>query len=372
METLNTFAAESLALLEKKHLGRSLITTERHEGVMVYRNGKSLISFSSNDYLGLSRHPQVIMAAQMALTRYGAGAGASRLAGGEHPLYAELESLLSELKHTEAALVFGSGYLSNLGAIPALVGPHDLIIADKLVHACMIDAAKLSGATLMRYAHNNLEHCHALLEDHRNDYQRCIILTETVFSMDGDVAPVKSIAALARRYDAWVMVDDAHGLGVLPDATEGADIIMGTLSKAAGTYGGYVCASKKVIQLLQSNARSLVFSTALPPATIAAAIASISIIQKDSELREIPLKRAQYFSSIMKKSAAQSAVYPVIIGEAERAIAVSQHLEASGFYVPAIRPPTVPPATARLRFAFTAQHTEDHLNDVAAALRGHL
>ena len=214
MPALVDVAREQLELAARQSLARSVKETERLGGARVRRGGKDYVSFSCNDYLGLAHHPRVIAAAREALERYGAGAGGSRLVTGSHPPYAVLEQQLAELKGTERALVFGSGYLANLGVIPALVGKNDLILADRLSHACTWDGTRLSGATVMRFTHNSLEHCEELLEQHRAGFERCLILTETVFSMEGDRAPVAELGALARAHDAWLMTDDAHGLGI--------------------------------------------------------------------------------------------------------------------------------------------------------------
>lgn len=369
MPALDNVAKAELALLRQKSLLRTLKGSQREEGVVVRRGKRDFISFSCNDYFGLSHHPHVIAAAQEALVQYGAGAGASRLVTGNHPLYDALEKKLAAVKGTEAALVFGSGYLANLGVIPALAGKNDLILADRLIHACMIDGAKLSGAVFMRFAHNNLDHCRLLLEEHRGEFERCLILTETVFSMDGDLAPIADLAKLAKKHDAWLLTDDAHGLGLIPPGGIHADIQMGTLSKGAGAYGGYVCASRPVIDFLVNSARSLVFSTALPPSVIAAATESLAIMRKDKKLTQKPLQHARTFTRLLGKKKAESAIVPVMLGEPERALEASARLEEEGFLVAAIRPPTVPQGTARLRFAFSALHEAEHIGRVASLLK---
>ncbi len=368
MPELDEVLAQKLAILEARQQRRTLRSTERGQGVHVRRDGRELVSFCDNDYLGLAQHPEVIAAVRAALEKYGLGAGASRLVSGNHPLYAELETALASAKGTEAACVFGSGYLANLGAIPALVGKNDLIIADRLIHACMIDAAKLSGASLYRFAHNNVEHCRSLLEENRGEFQHCLILTETVFSMDGDRAPITELAKLAIEFDAWLMTDDAHGLGVVPHVA-GAQIQMGTLSKAAGAYGGYVCGSKTLIDYLQTSARSLIYSTALPASVVAGAAASLSIIARDKKLVETPLARARQFTEALGLPEAQSAIVPLLLKEEEKALAASIALEEEGFWVAAIRPPTVPEGTARLRFAFSALHSEDDVARLIDAVK---
>jgi 8-amino-7-oxononanoate synthase len=369
MPALREVARAALALAAQRSLERSVKETERLGGARVRRANKEYVSFSCNDYLGLAHDPRVIAAARAALERYGAGAGASRLVTGSHPLYAALERLLAEIKGTEGALVFGSGYLANLGAIPALVGKNDLILADELSHACTWDGARLAGATVLRYNHNSLEHCGLLLERHRPNFERCLLLTETVFSMEGDRAPIAELRALAATHDAWLMTDDAHGLGLT--SAQAADLQMGTLSKAAGSYGGYVCASSDVIAFLQNHARSLMFATALPPACVAAATAALSIMRDDPGLVSKPVENARRFTSALGREPAGSAIVPVVIGEAGRALAASALLEAHGYLVVAIRPPSVPPGTARLRFAFSALHEPHDIERAATLLMEH-
>lgn len=370
MPALDTILQQKLQLLEAKRQRRGLTQTRRQPHGRASRGGKELISFSCNDYLGLARHPKVVAAAKAALEEYGAGAGASRLVTGNHPLYGQLESKLATHHQSEAACVFGSGYLANLGTMPALVGAGDLILMDKFVHACMLDAARLSGATVMRFAHNNIEHCRMLLEANRQEYQNCLLATETVFSMDGDRAPLPELAQLAQQYDAWLMTDAAHGLYAPPDRALPANSIrMGTLSKAVGSYGGYVCGSQMLVEYLASSARSLIYSTALPPATIAASIAALDVIAQEPQLAQKPLENARLFTSLLHMPQAQSAIVPLVLKDNEKTLAASQALEAQGYLVAAIRPPTVPMGTARLRFAFSALHTPQQIADVAAFIR---
>ena len=367
MPALDEILQQKLKVLEAKHQRRRVVVTEPVSGVKVRRGGRELISFSGNDYLGLSQHPEVIAAAGAALEKYGAGAGASRLVTGNHPLYEELEAALAAYKGTEAACVFGSGYLANIGIIPALIGKNDLLIADKLAHACALDAARLSGADLMRFAHNNIEHCRMILEENRREYQHCLIFTETVFSMDGDRAPLKELQKLAKEFDAWLMTDDAHGLGIVK--SEKCDIEMGTLSKAAGTYGGYVCGSKVLIDYIKTAARSVIFSTALPPAVVAASIAALKIMPKDGAK---VLSKSRLFTQRLGINEAESAIVPVIVKETEKALKLSALLEEKGYLVAAIRPPTVPENTARLRFTFSALHETQDIEKVAEIVKEHL
>ena len=251
--------------------------------------------------------------------------------------------------------------------IPALAGKNDLILADRLSHACTWDGTRLAGATVMRFKHNSLEHCEELLCQHRAGFERCLILTETVFSMEGDRAPVARLGAVARAHDAWLMTDDAHGLGLC--LAREADLQMGTLSKAAGSYGGYVCARSEVIAFLENKARSLLFATGLPPASVAASSAALAIMKEDDALVQRPLDNARRFTAALGLAPAQSPIVPIIVREAEAALAASAMLEVNGYLVVAIRPPTVPPDTARLRFAFSAMHRAHDIDRVAALLK---
>ena len=375
---LKNSRTEKLAELEAQHLRRWLVETDRTQDAIAMRNGKRLISFCCNDYLNLSQHPEVKQAAIAATQRFGAGAGASRLVSGNHSLYGELEAALARLKGTEAACVFGSGYLANLGIIPALAGSGDLILADALSHACLMAGGKLSGAGTVTFRHNDLAHLAELLRTHRNQHRHCMILTDGVFSMDGDLAPVRELAEIAHAFDAWLMTDDAHGVGVLANGRGSsfmdggkADVPlqMGTLSKAVGVYGGYICASRAVIDLIRTRARTLIYSTGLPPGVVAAAIASLEIIARDPQLRAAPLHKARRFTRAMNLPDAQSPIVPLIIGDAARALALSTMLEEAGFLVTAIRPPTVPDGTARLRFTFTAAHQDADIDRLASTLR---
>ena len=375
MRSLDDFACGKLEALERAQLRRSPVVTAR-DGIFVERGGRRLLSFSCNDYLNLSRHPAVIKAAVAATERYGVGAGASRLVTGNHPLYEELETALARLKGTEAACVFGSGYLANIGIIPALVGRGDLIVLDELCHACINAGAKLSGATVLRYRHCDVGHAEALLAEHRNAHERALVTTDGVFSMDGDMAPLKALSALGDRHDAWLLADDAHGLGVVGGGRGSAfadaanvPLQMGTLSKAVGAYGGYLAASRAVIDLMRTRARSFIYSTGLPPPVVAAAIAALDLIERDTALTAAPLRKARLFTRALNLPEAQSAVVPVIVGEADVALAASAMLEDEGFLVVPIRPPTVPAGTARLRFAFTAAHPEAEIERLAGIVR---
>lgn len=340
------------------------------EGPYVVRNKKKLLSFSCNDYLGLAQHPGLKEAAIAAVNEWGSGACASRLVTGNHSLYEELEKEIASLKNSEAAIVLGSGYLANLGIIPALASKGDLIVADRLVHSSIISGCILSGAKLLRFGHNSALSCNEILRKHRKNYRNCLIITEHVFSMDGDIAPITDIMAIAKDYDAWVMTDDAHGLGVCAQGEENnADIQMGTFSKAVGSYGGYVCAKKEVIDYLIGAIKTLVYSTALPPAVVASSIAALKIIKHDKKLCAKPLQNALLFTKLMGLDYAKSPIVPLIVGDEKAALQLENYLENKGFLVVAIRPPTVPPKTARLRLAFSALHHEGDIAKLADAIK---
>jgi 8-amino-7-oxononanoate synthase len=376
--SLDRFAAAKLASLEAKQLRRSLAETAREDGIHVTRGGRRLVSFSCNDYLNLTHHPLIKAAAIVAIGAHGVGAGASRLVTGNHPLYADLETRLALIKGTEAACVFGSGYLANIGIIPTLVGADDLILVDELAHACIRAGANLARANLRVFRHNDMAHAAELLRAHRAKHPHALIATDGVFSMDGDLAPLPELAALADEFDAWLLTDDAHGLGVLGHGrssgaafagTAKAALQMGTLSKAVGGYGGYLCASRNVVDLIKTRARSLIYSTALPPASVAASIAALDIIAGDPELCALPLAKAQRFTAAAGLPKAQSPIVPVILNETQRALDAAALLEGEGFLAIAIRPPSVPEGTARLRLAFTAGHDDADIDRLAGLIR---
>lgn len=378
MKSLDAFANDKLAQLDKAALRRTLVDTlrpvDRDDGPVVIRGGRRLVSFSCNDYLGLSRHPKVIEAAIAATRTYGTGAGASRLVAGNHLLFGQLEARLAKLKGSAAACVFGSGYLANLGIIPALAGEGDLILIDESAHACIFAGSRLSPATRLVFRHNDVEHACKLVSAERAKFRNALLVTDGVFSMDGDRAPIAALAALCSAYDTWLMTDDAHGIGVLAEghgstfagvSTADVPLQMGTLSKALGGYGGYLCASEPVIDLMKSRARTLVYSTALPPANAAAAIAALDIVENDPALTGRPLAKARDFTQRLGLPEAQSPIVPLVLGAAEAALAASRLLEEEGFLVVAIRPPTVPEGTARLRFAFCATHGDEDVARLA-------
>jgi len=381
MSSLDDMASAKLEALESRKLRRRLIETDRRAGAYVDRNGRTLVSFCCNDYLNMGHDPRVIAAAKAALDVSGATSGASRLVTGNHSLFGELEKRLARLKQTDDCVIFGSGYLANIGIIPTLMHPGDLILADALSHACLLAGTDLSGAKAFRFRHNDLDHLTELLETHRGTARHCLIVTDGVFSMDGDMAPVNAMADMANVHDAWLMTDDAHGIGVIGGGRgssflqdEKADVAlqMGTLSKAIGSYGGYLCASQPVIDLIRTRARTLIYSTGLPPASVAASLAALDIIEAEPDYAALPVQKAQRFTRALNLPLAESPIVPLVLGAPDAALAASQFLEDEGFLVTAIRPPTVPEGTARLRFTFTAQHADADIDRLADLVRTHV
>jgi 8-amino-7-oxononanoate synthase len=381
LSSLDAFASEKLARLAKRSLLRTLVETTRADDIWALRGGRRLLSFSCNDYLNLSQHPAVKAAAIAAIEQYGVGSGASRLVTGNHPLFTELEGRLARLKGTEAACVFGSGYLANAGIIPTLTGSADLVLIDEWAHSCIMTGGKLSGGKVLTFRHNDLAHLETLLTEHRSHHRHTLIATDGVFSMDGDLAPLHGLAALAKTHDAWLLTDDAHGIGVIGGGRGSSfadgpkpdiDLQMGTLSKAIGGYGGYLCASQPVIDLIKSRSRTFVYSTGLPPASVAAAIAALDIIEGDPAYAALPVAKARLFTRRLNMADAVSPIVPILIGDAKAALELSKMLEDAGFLVVAIRPPTVPARTARLRVAFTALHPDAEIERLADTIRPYL
>ena len=335
-------------------------------------SGNPLLNFSSNDYLGLSQHPALRDAAIEATRRHGTGATASRLVCGTFHYHRELEKFIASLKETDDARLFANGYSTAMGTIPALVGKGDTIILDKLCHACLIDAAKLSGATMRVFPHNNLERLETILQkthEASSPSTRTLIVTESVFSMDGDLCPLEELVALKEKYHALLLLDEAHALGVLGERGLGlaeelnlqgaVDFQMGTLGKAAGSAGGYLAASQPWIDLLTNKARSFIYSTAPPPAQVAASLAALQLISsaEGATLREKLRHNLGLLDFPTSSPQGPSAIVPLILGDNATALAASQSLLAAGLVIPAIRYPTVPKNTARLRITLSAAHS---------------
>ena len=378
MKSLDRHAQDKLKDLQRRHLRRTLTESLREDGLWIERDGKRLLSFSCNDYLNLTQHPAIKQAAIDAIEKYGVGSGASRLVTGNHPLYAQLEVRLARIKQTEAAVVFGSGYLANAGIIPVVIGRKGLVLVDELSHACLFAGAELSRGKVLAFRHNDVAEARKLLARHRSSHDHALIVTDGVFSMDGDLAPLADLLAVADEHDAWLMSDDAHGLGVVGDG-RGSSFVgnthiplplqMGTLSKAVGSYGGYLCASGPVVDLIRNRARTLIYSTGLPPACVAAAIAALDLIEREQDYAATPLRKAKMFTRRVGLAEAQSPIVPVIIGDEEATLAASRMLVEEGYFAAAIRPPSVPAGAARLRLTFTAKHSDQTIERLADIVR---
>jgi len=372
------FCAE-LAALEQTSLRRTLRAADE----------LGLLNFAGNDYLGLSQHPTLIETARQATAQRGTGTGASRLVTGTDSAVLALEEQLAAWKEKEAALIFSSGYAAALGTIPALVGKGDIIVLDKLTHASLIDAARLSGATVRVFPHNDLGKLEALLQKisrtHTNDKSRVLVITESIFSMDGDAASLREIVELKDRFGAWLLVDEAHATGLYGKTGAGllsemglssrVEIVMGTLSKALGSVGGYIAGSRVLIDWLVNRARSFIYSTALPPGVIAASHAAVELARGPegaalrTQLREnIVHFHAGLVSSWKNNPLSSSAIQPLICGEASVALHLAATLREKGFLIPAIRYPTVARNAARLRVTLSAVHARKDIDALNHAL----
>jgi 8-amino-7-oxononanoate synthase len=381
---------QRLDIIREQGLLRELRRVDSAQGPRIRIGGRELINFSSNDYLGLANHPALKEAATKAIADFGAGSGASRLICGSLAPFHELEEALAAFKGTEAALTFSTGYAAALGTITVLLGKEDIIIVDKLVHACIVDAAKLSGAKLRVFAHNDLNDLEDILKWAAKSIQhptsniqhrtQVLIVTESVFSMDGNHAPLKEIVALKEKYGAWLMMDEAHATGLYGEQRRGLaeelgvssqiEIQMGTLGKALGASGGYICGSRTLIDYLINRARSFIFSTAPVPAAALAAQAGIQLVQSIEGQERV--NKAWDVAHLLEHTAnsvgvgikaPDSLIVPIIVGDETKAVEAAASLRSSGFFVPAIRYPTVARDAARLRITLTAAHSN---NDVAA------
>lgn len=376
------FLEDTLSALKENGLYREWKVIEGPPEAWLTWQGRRYRNFSSNNYLGLAKHPRVLEAAAQALMRYGAGATSSRLISGTLDLHRELEETLARFKGTEDCLVFPTGYMTNVGTIPALVGPGDAVIADRLNHASILDGVKLSGARLFVYGHKDTEALERLLKRAKN-YKKKLVVTDSLFSMDGDLAPLPQIEELTHRHGGWLMIDEAHATGVLGEQGRGAaehfalegkiDIMMGTLSKALGSLGGFVCGSTPLIDLLRNKARSFIYTTALNPASCGAALASLALVREEPERREKLMRSAVRLRQSLKRlgldsMGSESQIIPVFLGNIDRALGTAKILEEEGVFAPAIRPPTVPADQCRIRISLTADHTDEDVNALEAAL----
>jgi 8-amino-7-oxononanoate synthase len=366
---------EELKLIRDKKLFRVLTELQSGQSPEIVIEGKRYILLASNNYLGLTTDPKVKEAAQKALEKYGTGSGGSRLVSGSTDLHRELEERIAAFKKTEAAILFSSGYLANVGTISALVGPGDIIYSDELNHASIIDGCRLSHAEIKIYKHCDVKHLNSLLIQNRSRNKK-LILTDTIFSMDGDLAPLPELIEISEKYGCMLMIDEAHATGVLGKRGSGATeyfgvedwvpIVMGTLSKAVGSLGGYVAGSKKLIDFLRNRARTYIFDTSLPASSLAASLSAIDIIEFEPERREylwhlIKKLKLELENLGLEVLSSHSAVIPVLIGEAQPTLDFARSLRENGVFTPAVRPPSVPPGKCRIRATLMATHKEEHI-----------
>jgi len=378
-----------LDAVREQKLFRELRRVDSAQGPRIKIGGKILLNFSSNDYLGLANDPILKEAAIKAIERFGAGAGASRLICGSLAPFHQLEEALADFKRTEAALTFSTGYATAIGTICALLGKDDIIVLDKLVHASIVDAARLSGAKLRIFSHNDLNDLEDKLkwasDESRHSSlvtRHILVVTESIFSMDGDAAPLKEIAQLKEKYGAWLMVDEAHATGLYGKNRRGLteefgvsdqiEIQMGTLGKALGASGGYICGSRVLIDYLVNRARSFIFSTAPVPAAAAAATAGIQFVQSakgETRRKQLSARVSELYSALRTPhSALESAIIPIIIGDETKTVDAATKLRERNIFVPAIRYPTVARGKARLRVTLTAAHSSEDVTQLADAL----
>jgi 8-amino-7-oxononanoate synthase len=378
-----TWLEESLATIHRADWYRSVQTLESRSGSVVQLDGREVINFASNDYLGLAGDERLIQAAVAATKEFGTGSTGSRLLSGHRELHRQLECAIASLKQTEDALVFSSGYLANLGTIAALAGKRDLILADEYNHSSLKNGAILSGAEVVNYAHADMAELKSQLTQHRQRYRRCLIVTDSVFSMDGDLCPLPEILAIAEKFSCMVLVDEAHATGVLGRTGAGCVehfactrqplIQVGTLSKALGSLGGYVAGSATLIDFLRNRAPSWIYTTALSPADTAAALAAVQIVQQEPERRDRLRSNVEALKQLMQQQLphlkglpSESPIVCFQLANATEAITIGQKLKAAGIFAPAVRPPTVP--TSRIRISVMATHELTHLQQLVDAL----
>lgn len=381
------FLSRWLQERQSSGLYRQLVPVERTRDGKVRTAGlpddSYLLDFSSNDYLAFSTHPDLLAAGKEALERYGAGVGAARLMSGDLELFHELEEQTARMKSCDAALVFGSGYLANVGVIPALVGRGDVIFSDRLNHASIYDGCRLSGARLVRFRHNDLDHLEACLQKDRTTGGRALVIVESIYSMDGDRCPLPEIVALKERYSCLLLVDEAHatgvfgakGGGVIQDEglEQGVDVVMGTYGKALGSYGAYVAGSVRLKEYLVNRARTFIYSTGLPPAVVASSLAAVRLVGEKPAYRQRLLEHSTFFKECLQKEGlsgrpGDSQIVPVVVGDSLQALTMAAELREAGLFVTAVRPPTVPEGSARLRFSVTLHQSRDELASAAGLI----
>lgn len=383
MNKIESLYEEFLSHHAGQGLKRDLIDINGSTGRIITHKNQDFINFSSNDYLGLSHHPLLIERAQQWAGKYGAGAGASRLVTGNLDIFSKLEKKIAAFKNKEAALIMVSGFQANASVLPALfdkksLGKEPLIFSDKLNHASMHLGCRAAGVSQIRYRHNDMHHLEELLEKYTNNDAPKFILTESVFSMDGDIAPLDKIDLLAKKHNCFVIVDEAHATGVLGENGSGlaakADLVIGTFSKAFGAFGAYIACSQILKDYLVNKCSGLIYATALPPAVLGSIDAALELVPSIDAERVKLQNMAQNFRNEMVSTgydcdASQTQIVPVILGDSSTTISTSQYLKENGIWVSAIRPPTVPHNSARLRLAFSAHHTENDLDILIDTLK---
>jgi 8-amino-7-oxononanoate synthase len=380
---MNEALRQRLAERQQQSRYRKRRTMTSAPDARVELNGRAFLQFCSNDYLGLANHPKLVAAMQVAAADYGVGSGASHLVCGHSQFHHDLELRLAKITGRDRALLFSTGYMANLGTVTALLGKGDHILEDRLNHASLLDAGLLSGARFQRFQHNDLADLERRLQKLPEDGHRLIVV-DAVFSMDGDMAPLPELAALAQKYHAWLMADDAHGFGVLGEQGGGSaeyfglgqgelPVLMGTLGKGIGSFGAFVAGSEELIESLIQFARPYIYTTAMPPAVAAASLASLNLLAEESWRRSHLQELIAYFRQRaivlgLPLMASATAIQPLMMGDESSALALSEELEQRGILVSAIRPPTVPVGSSRLRITLSASHSKQDLDDLLAAL----
>lgn len=378
---MKVFKGELKELRDRNFLRKLTCITSSH-GPKISINGHAAINFSSNDYLNLSDHPDIVKAAIKSMIKYGFGSGSSRLLSGTHKIHRELEDKIAKFKKTPAALVFNTGYAANTGVIPAIAGSDSVIFSDELNHASIVDGARLSRADVKIYRHKDVNHLETLLKKSK---KRKLIITDTVFSMDGDIAPIKDLVILSGKYDALLMIDDAHATGVLGKTGRGGlehfciksgNIIqMGTLSKAAGCFGAFIAGERELIDVLINRSRSFIYSTSLPPAVAAAGVKAIDIIERSSNRLRKRLwnNRQELFDGLNDLGydtlCSETPIIPVLTGNAKKSLRLGRRLYNNKIFAPAIRPPTVPDGQCRIRFSVSSGHTDKDIERILEILK---
>ena len=377
---------------KKQKLYRSVKVTETPQAPLMIIAGKEVLNFCSNDYLGLANHPKVVSSFKEGVNKYGVGSGSAHLINGHSMAHQQLEEALADFTGRDRAMLFSNGYMANMGVISALLGKGDSLFQDRLNHASLLDAGLLSNAKMRRYKHNDINHLKRLYESasgslstkDNNEPKNSMIATDGVFSMDGDVAPISALAKIAKDRKAWLMVDDAHGFGVLGKQGAGlleqqnlsqtdVPVLMATLGKACGTSGAFVAGSEELIEYLTQTARTFIYTTAMPSSIASATLTSLKLINEETwrreKLRELIRRFKQGAEQLgIKLMASDTAIQPIMIGSTEKAVMVSESLQERGILVSAIRPPTVPEGTSRLRVTFSANHTLDQVDKLLESL----